>query len=34
MAFWDCSLLAQIHVPQSCGDVSPKAFFGIQPKMI
>lgn len=29
MAFWDCRALREIHIPDSCSAVSPKAFFGI-----
>lgn len=34
MAFWDCNRLAEIHIPESCTAISPKAFFGINVKQI
>ena len=34
MCFWDCSKLTDIHLPESCIDVSPKAFFGIAVNII
>lgn len=34
MCFWDCSKLTEIHLPESCADVSPKAFFGITVNLV
>ena len=30
----DCTLLTEIHIPETCTDIAPKAFFGISVKLI